>query len=70
MWTRQWPSLFSTYRNRTGDDDGHDQSVDGHRFTHDDGDEILGSDARGFDTAAQDAHASGEDSSREKMRVR
>lgn len=42
------------------EDDGHDDTVDGNDFAEDDGDEILGSDAWGFHTAAEDGCASNE----------
>lgn len=40
--------------NLRGKHDGHDDAVDGDDFAEDDGDEVLGADARGFDAAAQD----------------
>jgi hypothetical protein len=37
-----------------GEDDGHDDAVDGDDFAEDDGDEVLRSDARRLDTSAED----------------
>ena len=44
-----------------GEDDGHDDAVDGDDFAEDDGDKVLGSDPRRFDSAAQDRCAGYED---------
>lgn len=44
-----------------GEDDGHDDAVDGDDFAEDDGDEVLGADARGFDAAADNRGAGDED---------
>lgn len=41
----------------SGEDDGHDDAVDGDDLAEDDGDEVLGADARCFDTAAEDGGA-------------
>ncbi len=43
------------------EDDGHDDAVDGDDLAEDDGDEVLGADARGADTAAKDGRAGDED---------
>lgn len=45
-----------------GEDDGHDDAVDGHDFAEDDGDEVLCSYPRGFDAAADDGSAGDKDS--------
>lgn len=44
-----------------GEDDGHDDAVDGDDFAEDDGDQVLGSDARGADATADDGGAGYED---------
>ena len=44
-----------------GEDDGHDDAVDGDDFAEDDGDEVLGPYSWGFDAAAQDGGAGYED---------
>ena len=44
-----------------GEDDGHDDAVDGDNFAEDDGDEVFGADSRGFDAAAEDGGAGDED---------
>jgi hypothetical protein len=42
--------------------DGHDYAIDGNNFAKDDGDQILGSDSRGFDTTTEDGRTGNEDS--------
>jgi hypothetical protein len=44
-----------------GEYDGHDDAVDGHHLTEDDGDEVLGRYPRRFDTAPDDGRAGDED---------
>lgn len=44
-----------------GEDDGHDDAVDGDDLAEDDGDEVLGSDTGGANTAADDRGSSYED---------
>lgn len=43
------------------EDDGHDDTVDGDDFAEDDGDQVLGSDSRRFDTGTEDGRARDED---------
>lgn len=47
-----------------GEDDGHDDTVDGDDFAEDDGDEVLSADARGADTATDNRRAGNEDAPR------
>ena len=61
------PTAAFTYRNRTGYDNAHDQPVDGHRFAHDDRNQILRSNTRGFDTTTQYAHTRGKDAPRRML---
>jgi hypothetical protein len=44
------------------EDNGHDDTVDGDDFAENDGDEVLGSDTRGFDAASEDGCAGDKDS--------
>lgn len=44
-----------------GEDDGHDDAVDGDDLAEDDGDQVLGPDAWRFNTAAEDGGAGDED---------
>lgn len=44
-----------------GEDDGHDDAVDGDDFAEDDGDQILGSYPGRLDAATDNGHARGED---------
>ena len=44
-----------------GEDDGHDDAVDGDDFAEDDGDEVLGADAGRFDAATENGGAGDED---------
>lgn len=44
-----------------GEDDGHDDAIDGDDLAEDDGDEILGADTGSFDTTAQDRRTGNED---------
>lgn len=44
-----------------GEDDGHDDAVDGDDLTEDDGDQVLGSDSRRLDTGTEDGRARDED---------
>ena len=46
----------------SGEDDGHDDAVDGHDFAEDDRDQVLRSYPRGLDAAAEDRGAGDEDS--------
>ena len=43
-----------------GEDDGHDDAVDGDDFAKDDGDEVFGSYSGGFDAAADNGGAGDE----------
>lgn len=43
------------------EDDGHDDTVDGHDFAKDDGDQVLGSDAGSADTTADNGGAGDKD---------
>lgn len=45
-----------------GEDDGHDDAVDGDDFAEDDGDQVLGSYPRCLDTSTDDGHTGGPDS--------
>ena len=45
-----------------GEDNAHDDAVDGHDLAEDNGDQVLGANARGFDAAAEDRGAGDEDS--------
>ena len=45
-----------------GEDDGHDDAVDGHDFAEDDGDQVLGSYPRRLDTSTHDGHTGCPDS--------
>lgn len=57
-----------THLQNTSQDDGNDEPVDGNSLTEDDRDQILGLDARGTDTTANNAHTSSVDAPREKSR--
>ena len=48
--------------NLGGEDDGHDDAVDGDDLAEDDGDEVLGADARRPDAGTEDRRAGDEDS--------
>jgi hypothetical protein len=52
-----------------GEDNGHDDAVDGHHFAEDDGDEVLGADPRRLDAAADDGRARDEDAPGSLVRV-
>lgn len=44
-----------------GEDNAHDDAVDGHDFTEDDGDQVLGPDSWCLDTSSEDGRACNED---------
>ena len=53
--------IATDWREFGGEDDGHDDAVDGDDFAEDDGDEVFGADSRCFDAAAEDGCAGYED---------
>ena len=56
------PSTLRPHLDVVLEDNGHDDAVDGGGFAEDDADEVLGLDARGHHTAAQNARARDHDS--------
>lgn len=44
-----------------GEDNGHDDAVDGDDLAEDDGDQVLGSDSRSLDAGAEDGGSGDED---------
>lgn len=50
-----------THLQDTGQNDGNDETVDSHSLTEDDGDKVLGLDARCSDSTTNNAHPSGVD---------